>query len=514
MASTLTSNSFLFSKTPHSRKLHKNTKFIVFAQKGKPSSFGLRKKQEENGTDSQVKESKKPSNGFLLDARERFNLPDVKSLIPVVANKPFLGPQRRKDAGTVFVAGATGQAGVRIAQTLLRKGFTVRAGVPNLSAAQELALLASKYKIISPEESKRFFAIESTYENAESIAKAMGNASKVVVTIGPTENGPAKEVTTADALQVIQASNLAGIGHVAVIYDKKFNSASSAYDNVIGGISSFFSNMFAAKSQPLTIEELLEKLVVETSVNYTLIKTNLTEDFSKENSYNVVVSAEGAGAANDFKVTKTQIASLVADLFSNTAVAENKVVEVSTDPSVPSKPVDQFFSAIPGDGRRQAYAKAIARAKAEEEAVNASEKAREAAEAAKKLQQEVEKLSEQEARASSLAAEAKNKAEVAGTTVENLLSKAKNISSGFSWEDFSSQIGNVIQKPAEEQKVKIATVRGQAKARNLPAKKAVIKQVSSKPAQKFKPEPTESKKEVRNVFGGLFKQETIYIDDD
>lgn len=47
----------------------------------------------------------------------------------------------------MFVAGATGQAGVRIAQTLLRQGFSVRAGVPELGSAQELARLAAKYKV-------------------------------------------------------------------------------------------------------------------------------------------------------------------------------------------------------------------------------------------------------------------------------------------------------------------------------------------------------------------------------
>lgn len=47
----------------------------------------------------------------------------------------------------MFVAGATGQAGVRIAQTLLRQGFSVRAGVPELGFAQELARLAAKYKV-------------------------------------------------------------------------------------------------------------------------------------------------------------------------------------------------------------------------------------------------------------------------------------------------------------------------------------------------------------------------------
>jgi uncharacterized protein YbjT (DUF2867 family) len=57
------------------------------------------------------------------------------------------GNIRRKDPGIVFVAGATGQAGIRIAQTLLREGFSVRAGVPQLGDAQELALLAAQYKV-------------------------------------------------------------------------------------------------------------------------------------------------------------------------------------------------------------------------------------------------------------------------------------------------------------------------------------------------------------------------------
>jgi hypothetical protein len=47
----------------------------------------------------------------------------------------------------VFVAGATRQTGVCIAQTLLHQGFSVRAGVPELGSAQKLACLAAKYKV-------------------------------------------------------------------------------------------------------------------------------------------------------------------------------------------------------------------------------------------------------------------------------------------------------------------------------------------------------------------------------
>ncbi|KAL4303054.1 hypothetical protein GQ457_10G008910 [Hibiscus cannabinus] len=525
MAPSLTSNSFLLTTTPQSSPNLKNSRLTVFAKGSGPfSSFQLGKAKD-SSEDGQAEES-----GSSSPFRFNFGkLPDVKTLVPVVTNPSTglsFGNVRRKDPNTVFVAGATGQAGVRIAQALLRQGFSVRAGVPELAAAQELARLAAQYKIISNEESKRLNAVESTFEDAESIAKAIGNASKVVVTIGPGENGPTSAVSASDAVQVIQAAQLAGVGHVAIVYDG--NAANASTYNVLDGITSFFSNLFS-QSQPLSLPEFLQK-VIETDVSYTFLKTTLTEDYSAESSYNVVVSAEGSIGGNDYKVAKSQIASLVADVFSNTAVAENKVVEVSTSPSAPLMGVGELFSAIPEDGRREAYSAAIAKAKAEEEAILAAEKAREAAGAVKKLEEEVKKLSQQEARAASLAEEAQEKAQAAGASVEGLLSKAKDLSSGLSWEKFSSQIATAVQKApnGEQPKVQIATVRGQAKARNLPSQKANVKQAptlffpKAKETPKPKPKPQapkttakeEEKTQVRKVFGGLFQQETIYVEDD
>ncbi|XP_059431028.1 protein PLASTID TRANSCRIPTIONALLY ACTIVE 16, chloroplastic [Corylus avellana] len=568
MAPTLTSNSFILTPSPHSSRLIlKNTRLTIFAKQAGPfPSLRFGKSNDSSAGEPQPDDSAN-GNPFRFDFGK---IPDVKSLIPAVSN-PSSGLSRRKDPSTVFVAGATGQAGIRIAQTLLRQGFSVRAGVPELGSAQELARLAAKYKIISNEDLKRLNAVESTFQGAESIAKAIGNASKVVVTIGPAENGPTSVVSTSDALQVINAAQLAGVGHVAIIYDG--NPAGASTYNVLDGISSFFGNLFSG-SQPLSVPEFLQK-VVETDVGYTFIKTNLTEDFSPESSYNVVVSAERSPGANDYKVAKSKIASLVADVFSNTAVAENKVVEVFTNPSAPSRRVVELFSAIPEDGRRKAYAESRAKAKAEEEALEAAEKARAAAEATKKLEKEVKKLSEQEARATSLAEEAQEKAEVAGASVETLLNKAKDFGSGLSWEKLSSQVSTAVQNSAEKPKVQVATVRGQAKARSLQPKNAVVnkqpsfklpsfkpkeeplqpknavvnkqpsfklpsfkpkeeplqpknavvnkqpsfKLPSFKPKEEPKPKPkgkqqTEEKPEVRKVFGGLFSQETIYVDDE
>ncbi|KAK3206340.1 hypothetical protein Dsin_020386 [Dipteronia sinensis] len=521
MAPTLSSNSFLPTTTaPQSRLTTlRNSRLTVFAKRSGPfSSFQFGKPKDDDEESSEASPDLGNSSPFRFDFGK---VPDMKSLIPVV-NNPVnglsFGNSRKKDPRTVFVAGATGQAGVRIAQSLLREGFSVRAGVPELGAAQELARLAAKYKIISNEESKRLNAVESSFQDAESIAKAIGNASKVVVTIGPFENGPTTEVSTSDALQVIEAAQLAGVGHVAIIYDGNITGKSTY--NVLDGLSSFFNTLFS-RSQPLTVPELLQK-VIKTDVRYTFIKTILTEDFSPESSYNVVVSAEGSAGAYDYKVAKSQIASLVADVFSNTAIAENKVVEVFTDPSAPAKTVDQLFSGIAEDGRRAAYAEAIAKAKAEEEASVAAEKAREAVKATRKLEEEVKKLSEQEARAASGKEKADQAADGAAS-VETLISKAKGIGSGISWEKLSTQFASAVQKPnggAEKEKgktkpkVQIATVRGQAKARTLPSLRAVLKQSPPPPPPpKAKPRD-EPKREVRKVLGGLFKQETIYVDDD
>lgn len=152
----------------------------------------------------------------------------------------------------------------------------------------------------------------------------------------------------------------------------------------------------------------------------------------------------------------------------------------------------------------------------------AAERAREAAEAARELEKQMQKLAEKEAEAASLAEEAQEKAGAVGITVDGLFNKAKDIGSGLSWNKLGSQIATAVQNASETPKVQVATVRGQAKARNLPPKKAVMKQrnVNAKPAtsafaSKQKEERVKKpEKEVRKVFGGLFKQETIYVDDD
>lgn len=146
MAPALSSNSFLLNTTPHSRLLTLRTpRLTVFAKRSGPfSPFQLGKPKDDDSEETSPDAGN--SNPFRFDFGK---IPDMKSLIPVV-NNPASGMSfgsRKKDPRTVYVAGATGLVGIRIAQMLLREGFSVRAGVPELGAAQDLALLAAKYKV-------------------------------------------------------------------------------------------------------------------------------------------------------------------------------------------------------------------------------------------------------------------------------------------------------------------------------------------------------------------------------
>jgi len=108
-----------------------------------------------------------------------------------------------------------------------------------------------------------------------------------------------------------------------------------------------------------------------------------------------------------FKVSKTQVASVVAEVFANTSISENKTIEVAASPSAPSLPVYELLSAIPTDGRKEAFAEAQAKAKAEEEARMAVENTRREKELADQLEAEAKKLAEKEAEATELAAQVK-----------------------------------------------------------------------------------------------------------
>lgn len=140
MASSSTSFPLTIAPPQGVRFNRRKPRLTVWA---KQTAFQLGKTKGDDDSEGKPK----GKNPFQFDFGK---LPDIKSLIPVVSNPStglVFGNNRKKDPGTIFVAGATGQAGIRIAQTLLQRGFSVRAGVPDLGAAQDLARVAATYKV-------------------------------------------------------------------------------------------------------------------------------------------------------------------------------------------------------------------------------------------------------------------------------------------------------------------------------------------------------------------------------
>jgi hypothetical protein len=445
------------------------------------SNFGLKRGESQNGT---------ARRGGALVPRKETTAVDVLSF----------GRGRRQDPRTVFVAGATGQTGSRISQQLLHAGFNVRGGVGDLFFAQQLAEFATQYGVISREEAKRLNAVEFDFKDVNSIAKALGNASKVVVTIGPAEDGPRSKVTVEDALRVLEAAQVANAGHFIVVSEP-----GAKNDGPLAGISAFFSSLFSGGS--VAQDAYLIDSVVESDLTFTVIKTGSTEgvDDASQDTSNLVVSAEGASDTGG-KVSKIQIASVVASVFSNTSVSENKVVEVTSDPYASPKPIEEFLSQIPVDGRRAILEAERAKAEIEErereaqrladaEAQAAVEQARQASQLAAQLEAEAKKLAAEEAKAATVAAKAQAKAEAAAASVDGLEAKVKELGiNTFSNPLGGRSLGSFIPKLEE---VKSRLPKGEKEA--IP-ELATATEIGQKPARQF--------------FGGLFKQDTIYVDED
>lgn len=162
-------------------------------------------------------------------------------------------------------------------------------------------------QVISREEAKRLNAVEFDFKNVDSVAKAIGNASKVVVTVGPVEDGPRGQVSVNDALRVIEAAQLANVNHFVAVYEP---GTGSVADGPLAGISSFFSNLFNRGTGGAKDDMDLLYSLVETDLKYTFIRTPSTEgvdDYSPSTS-NLVVAAEGvsdsSGKVNDLVFIK------------------------------------------------------------------------------------------------------------------------------------------------------------------------------------------------------------------
>lgn len=537
------------------------------ARRNAPQGYGLRV-QAAGGTKSikegnSGKKSKFQTQFFKpkkTDEEEEEVDPPAKGgfLIPRPATFPGLQlfSRRQLDSTSVFVAGGSGQTGARIVLELLHEGFKVRAGVPDLREAQSLAQIASEYQIISTEEAKRLNVVEFSVDDSELTAKAIGNAGKVVVTIGGGELGPTGKLTAGDALKIFESCQLAKIKNFVLV--SEVGGLGALGDGPAGFFAKLVSFLgFFKKKESVSLSDLIDR-IVESDVNYTLIQTSASDGVPDAYgaTHNVVIGSEGAKLGG--KISKLQVASVVANALSNLAASENKVFEVSASMEAPVLPLVELFSSVEIDGRRSVVAEAKAKAEAEEntkllrsaaeeEAKVAETEAKAASDEAAALEEEARQIAAEEAKAASLAAKAKAQAEAVAASISELEKSIGEVESGsvsasppsspklslpsFNFGDLSAKVRATVTKETgngasllssigekiesqKEQLVVSSTVTESPE----PAGKTrrPLKQRSERrktpppppPAAAVAPKPAPPQKEKR----GFFAQETAYVD--
>ncbi|GJP55967.1 hypothetical protein CLOM_g15005 [Closterium sp. NIES-68] len=485
---------------------------------------------------------------------------------------PFAALMRGRpaDRKTVFVAGATGLTGARVVVELLAAGLSVRAGVEDLSDAQQLAELAAKYKVITGEEAKRLNFVEYSASDSEFTAKSIANAGTVVVTLGAGENGPSGSLEVEEALSLARAAILANAPSFVLVSDFAAAPAGVAVKGkkaggggggggLIATILAFFRSLAGRKGESASYSAVLSELVEAESLEYTVLRVGSFEADSSAYRTNVVVGEEGSISVGS--VSRVQVAQVIAAIAANPGLAANKVVDLVASAGAEAADVAELLAEIPEDPRRAVKKEAAERAQAEEqqkqlrlmaaaEAEAAVEEARRAAENAAALEAQAKALAAEEARAAAAAAKAAARAEAASTTVAGIETNLKQAGASIpppsskpapaaaaaaaiptpsipSFADFTKKIPTPdiaaaassfasAASAAASKATSGGTEKAVAAAADAPKQRRPLRQRQSKaPAAAAPAAPAAPKQqaEKRKVLGGFLVQETVYADE-
>ncbi|CAI5986117.1 unnamed protein product [Closterium sp. NIES-65] len=474
---------------------------------------------------------------------------------------------RPADRKTVFVAGATGLTGARVVVELLSAGLSVRAGVEDLSDAQQLAELAAKYKVITGEEAKRLNFVEYSASDSEFTAKSIANAGTVVVTLGAGENGPSGNLEVDEALSLARAAILANAPAFVLVSDfaaapagvavKSKSGGGGSGGGLIAAILNFFRSLAGKKGDTASYSSVLTELVEADALDYTVLRVGKFEADSSAYRTNLVVGEEGSIAAGS--LARVQVAQVIAAIAANPGLAANKVVDLVADAGAEAGDIAELLAEVPEDSRRAVKKEAAERAAAAEqekqlrllasaEAEAAAEEARRAAESAAALEAQAKALAAEEARAAAAAAKAAARAQAASSAVSSIESNLKEAgasvpppsakpaaaaaapAAAFSAPSLPSfgDIAKKIPTPdlgAAASSFTAAASAAAAKATggtekavaaapaDAPKQRRPLRQRQSKPAAAAAPAAPKPV-EKRKVLGGLLTQETVYVDED
>ncbi|MCP9941097.1 SDR family oxidoreductase [Cyanobium sp. ATX 6E8] len=225
--------------------------------------------------------------------------------------------------GLVAVTGASGKTGWRVVDEALRRGLAVRAIVrpgsvlpPALAEAEQQGRLEVRRLDLSATE-----ALHAALTGCEALVIATGARPSVDLT------GPLK-VDAFGVRDQIQACRAVGLGRVVLV------------SSLCAGRWQHPLNLFGLI---LVWKRLGERWLEQSGLDWTVVRPGgLSEDDSRSEREGVVFS--GADQQESDSIPRRLVARVCLDALS-TPAAIGRIIEITSSPSQPAKPLSQWLTA-------------------------------------------------------------------------------------------------------------------------------------------------------------------------
>lgn len=254
------------------------------------------------------------------------------------------GGAPKMDARTVFVAGATGRLGIRTVRELAAAGFTVRAGVRSQEKAEAfediLQELCEAVGPLSRAESSKIKVVFCDLEDPDSIAPAIGNASRVVCCVGAADS----EFTNLSAPRRIDYEGTERLIEAAANLDiPQFILVTSLGTGKLGfpaGILNLFGGVLIFKRKA---EEALER----SGMPYLIVRPGGMERPKDDHKLTHNVRLSTRDTLFGGTVSRLQVAELITAAVLSPEVAENKTLEVVAEKTAPLMEYEELLARAP-----------------------------------------------------------------------------------------------------------------------------------------------------------------------
>ncbi|MED6196081.1 hypothetical protein PIB30_043938 [Stylosanthes scabra] len=236
----------------------------------------------------------------------------------------------KKNNKKIFVAGATGSTGKRIVEQLLKKGFSVKAGVRDLDKARA--------SLSSNNPSLQFVKADVT-EGSDKLAEAIGDDSEAVVCATGFRPGwdllaPWK-VDNFGTVNLVEACRKRNVNRFILISSILVNGAAMGQ---LLNPAYIFLNVFGLT---LVAKLQAEQYIRKSGINYTIIRPGGLKNDPP--SGNVIMEPEDT--LSEGSISRDQVAEVAVEALAYPE-ASYKVVEIVARPDAPKRSYHDLFGSI------------------------------------------------------------------------------------------------------------------------------------------------------------------------